>query len=243
MEYKMGLQEKYFNYMYRGTKRVEIRLFDDKRKELKVGDKVVFLKEPDRVKQIETTIIKLTNYKNFDDVFDEIPIELLASSDTDKEDYINDLELYYTKEEQEKNGVIAIEILKKEKSCGVITYKKIDNKIYILLVLHNKGHWGMPKGHVEDNETEIETAIREVKEETNIDVKIVGDFRQVITYSPRYNTIKDVVYFVEEALTDNIIYQKEELQTAYFIEIDEAIKLVSHEEERDVLKRALEYIK
>ena len=53
--------------------------------------------------------------------------------------------------------------MQKEKSCGAIIYNK--NK-EVLIVKHNAGHWDFPKGHVEENETEIQTAIREVKEET-----------------------------------------------------------------------------
>ena len=39
------------------------------------------------------------------------------------------------------------------------------------------GHWGFPKGHIEKDETEYETALREVKEETNIDARIIDGFR------------------------------------------------------------------
>ena len=53
-----------------------------------------------------------------------------------------------------------------EKSCGAIVY---NNEGKVLIVQHNAGHWDFPKGHVENNETEVETAVREVKEETNID--------------------------------------------------------------------------
>ena len=55
----------------------------------------------------------------------------------------------------------------KEKSCGCII---IENK-KVLLVQQKKGRWGFPKGHVENNETEKETALREVKEETNNKIK------------------------------------------------------------------------
>ena len=63
--------------------------------------------------------------------------------------------------------------MKKEKSCGCIVFN--DGKV--LLVRHNKGHWDFPKGHVEPGETEEQTAKREVKEETNIDVEINTNFR------------------------------------------------------------------
>ena len=55
---------------------------------------------------------------------------------------------------------------KREKACGCIIID--DGKV--LLVQQHQGFWGFPKGHVENGETEIQTAIREVKEETNIDV-------------------------------------------------------------------------
>mgnify|MGYP004419555925 CR=1 FL=1 len=60
-----------------------------------------------------------------------------------------------------------------EKSCGAIVYRKFHGNTEILLIRHIKsGYWSFPKGHVEGNETEAETAIREIKEETNIDVLI-----------------------------------------------------------------------
>ena len=62
--------------------------------------------------------------------------------------------------------------MKKEKSCGIIVF---DND-KVLVVKHLDGHYGFPKGHVENNETEEETAIREVKEETNCDAKIIPGF-------------------------------------------------------------------
>ena len=58
--------------------------------------------------------------------------------------------------------------LKKEKACGCII---IENG-QVLLIQQTEGHWGFPKGHVEEGETELETAIREVKEETNLDVEV-----------------------------------------------------------------------
>lgn len=85
--------------------------------------------------------------------------------------------------------------MRKEKSCGAIIYKYVDNELFILLLKHNLGHWAFAKGHVEDGETEQETAIREIKKETNLDVTINSDFRYVITYSPYEGAIKDVVYF------------------------------------------------
>ena len=57
--------------------------------------------------------------------------------------------------------------MKHEKSCGCIIIE--DKKV--LLIKQTNGVWGFPKGHVEENETELQTAEREVKEETGLDIK------------------------------------------------------------------------
>ena len=125
----------------------------------------------------------------------------------------------------------------KEKSCGIVVFD--NNKV--LLVHHNNGHWGMPKGHVEPGETEEETAIREVLEETSVDAKILPGFREVITYSPRENTMKDVVYFVGEPISINLKPQEEEVNEVRFVNVEEASNLITYEEDRSVFEEALKF--
>ena len=60
--------------------------------------------------------------------------------------------------------------MKYEKSCGAVIF----DGDKVLVIQQVKGHWGFPKGHVENGETEIETALREIKEETNLDVEIIS---------------------------------------------------------------------
>lgn len=129
--------------------------------------------------------------------------------------------------------------MKKEKSCGIVVF----NKDKVLIIKHNRGHYGLPKGHVEDGETEYETAIREVKEETNIDAKIIGDFRKIITYSPKENVIKDVVYFTGIPTTFNTKNQIEEVSKAVFLDLDMAINRITYDDERSVLQEAINYYK
>jgi 8-oxo-dGTP pyrophosphatase MutT (NUDIX family) len=128
--------------------------------------------------------------------------------------------------------------MKKEKSCGVLVFD--DNKI--LMVHHNKGHWGFPKGHVEEGETEEETAIREVKEETNCDAEIESSYRDMITYSPKEGVMKDVVYFIGKPITKNLINQEEEVSEVLFVPIKEAKLLITYEDEKGLLNRALKYL-
>jgi len=53
--------------------------------------------------------------------------------------------------------------------------------------MHN-GNWGFPKGHIENNETKEETAIREVFEETNVNIRIIPGFERLIKYIPNEKT-------------------------------------------------------
>lgn len=66
---------------------------------------------------------------------------------------------------------------RKEKSCGAIAFTRNSNQIMYILVKDKKGFWGFPKGHVEKNETEVQTAKREVYEETGLDVEFLNGFR------------------------------------------------------------------
>ncbi len=129
--------------------------------------------------------------------------------------------------------------MKKEKSCGILVFD--DDKV--LVVFHNLGHYGFPKGHVEKGETEEETAVREVKEETNCDAKIIPGFREVITYSPKPNVMKDVVFFIGEPLTKDLKPQEEETSDVFFIKASDALKMITHKDERDLLEKAIEYRK
>lgn len=79
-----------------------------------------------------------------------------------------------------------------EKSCGAIVYRKHHGNTEILLVRHLKsGHWSFPKGHMEAGETEEDTARREIKEETGLDVLLDTGFRETVNYSPKKNTKKN----------------------------------------------------
>ena len=130
----------------------------------------------------------------------------------------------------------------KEKSCGAVVYKKINNDIYVLLIKHNVGHWSFPKGHVEENETEEETAIREIKEETNIDVILDNNFRFVNTYSHRENSIKDVIYFVGYPINEEVKPQEEEVSNIEWYNVEKAYDIITYDNDKEVLRKAIEYI-
>ncbi|MCI1268387.1 MAG: NUDIX domain-containing protein [Ruminococcus sp.] len=131
-----------------------------------------------------------------------------------------------------------------EKSCGAIVYRKSHGNIEILLVKHiNSGHWSFPKGHVEDGETEVETAKREIMEETSVDVIIDPTFRETVTYSPRRDTNKVVVYFLAKAKNVNFAPQEDEIADIRWVDIVHASNILSYENDRTIVAKARNAIK
>lgn len=132
--------------------------------------------------------------------------------------------------------------MKFEKSCGAIIVRKNNDTFETLLIKMVKGHWSFPKGHVENDETEVETALREIKEETNLDVIIDTRFREITTYSPYPGVLKDVIFFIAMAKTNDVVVQETEVESAMWVELNEAIDIVTFECDRQILKKAIKYV-
>lgn len=131
-----------------------------------------------------------------------------------------------------------------EKSCGAIVYRKHHGNIELLLIKNiNGGHWSFPKGHVEDSETEQETAIREIQEETGIAVELDDSFRESITYSPKKDVMKDVIYFLAKATTYEYTAQIEEISRIKWVEINSAPTLLNYDNDRQIVHKAKAIIK
>ena len=106
----MKLQPNYFNYMLKGTKRIEIRLNDEKRRDIKVGDTIIFLKEPDLKSSFKTKVIKKSEYPSFKELLKSYDNSILADKTVSKEEILTSLEQFYPKEMQAKYGCLAIEV-------------------------------------------------------------------------------------------------------------------------------------
>ncbi len=126
-----------------------------------------------------------------------------------------------------------------EKSCGGIIFYKTKQNTKILLVKNNNGrYWSFPKGHIEDGETEQETAIREIKEETGLDVTIVKNFREISEYCPFGKIRKRVVFFLARAFTDNVKIQEEEIDSYIWVDLQQARKLCSYDNDLRIIEKA-----
>lgn len=130
-------------------------------------------------------------------------------------------------------------MMKQEKSCGAVIF----NHANVLLVRMRHGHWSFPKGHVEDNETETMTAIREAKEETDIDIEIIPGFREEIQYVVNQMSLKTVVFFCAKAI--NSVYQKQEseIMDIGWYSPSHAKALLTYESDRRVLERVIQFQK
>lgn len=139
-------------------------------------------------------------------------------------------------------------MIKYEKSVGAIIYF-IDEqqKIYYLVQQHvNGNHWAFAKGHVEANETEEETALREIEEETGItEVTLDMKFRESNVYSPKENVEKEVVYFTAEtskATAFAVENQEIEIQEILFLPYEAAIDQVTFPNDKLILEKANQYL-
>ncbi len=84
------------------------------------------------------------------------------------------------------------------KSCGVVLYRRTANEIEYLLLKQAGDTWSVPKGHMEQGETEVETALREVWEEAGIKVENLDDFYGEVNYTIGNLIKKKVALFAAE---------------------------------------------
>lgn len=127
--------------------------------------------------------------------------------------------------------------MKKEKSCGAIVYRLRDSWVEVLLIRHkNGGHWAFPKGHVEKQEAEEETALREIKEETGLKVKLDTSFRHTVTYSPKPGVLKDVVYFAGKFSGGEQKAQEAEVTGISWEPPLEALRHITYENDKETLR-------
>lgn len=133
--------------------------------------------------------------------------------------------------------------MKKEKSCGAIVYRDEPERQILLIKHKNGGHWAFPKGHVEHDETETQTALREIQEETGLTVEIDTSFRKLVTYSPKENVIKDVVYFAAKLKAGIPARQPEEVMEIMWATPAQALQLVTYKNDKEVLQSFLSIYK
>ncbi len=129
-----------------------------------------------------------------------------------------------------------------EYCCGAVLYTIINNTIHYVIIEENDHHFGLPKGHMEPNETKIETAKREIKEETGINVEILTDFVQEIEYLLPNGNTKITTYFIAKFDHQKFIFDNQEILSVKLLPYLEAYTSLTYPQVKDVLDKANNYI-
>lgn len=130
-----------------------------------------------------------------------------------------------------------------EKSCGAVIYTEHNEKRWYLIEQMRKGHHSICKGHVEGDESEHQTAAREIMEETGLTVKFVDGFRETIAYSPYENCRKTVVFFLAKADSTDVTAQEAEVSEINWYPFEEAVTILDFNSDREVLQKAEDFLK
>ena len=134
----------------------------------------------------------------------------------------------------------------REKSCGAVIFIKKDDATKYLLFNYAAGHWDFVKGNVEANETEKQTVVRELQEETSItDAQFIDDFREAIAYFYRRQGLtvhKEVVFFVMESYTDKVELSFEHVGYIW-LDYQHAMEKLTFKNSKDVLQKAHDFLK
>ena len=132
-----------------------------------------------------------------------------------------------------------------EKSCGAVVFLK-NAEVNYLLMHYEAGHWDFVKGNVEPNESEKDTVVRELREETGIvDARFIEGFRQNIDYFYKRQgaTIyKEVVFFLMETHTPKVELSYEHIGFDWS-PYQRAMEKLTFKNAKDVLKKANEFLK
>ncbi|MDD6241157.1 MAG: NUDIX domain-containing protein [Eubacteriales bacterium] len=132
--------------------------------------------------------------------------------------------------------------MKKERSYGAVVYRYEGKERLYLIENMRLGHVSLPKGHIEAGETPLQCTLREIKEETNLDVNVDMSFSHTITYSPSSDVSKDVTFFVAEALSEDLIPQPEEVSSLVWAPFEKAYKMLTFDTDKETLKDADTYL-
>lgn len=134
--------------------------------------------------------------------------------------------------------------MNQEKSCGAVVFTKRNGEILFIVVQETSGAYSFPKGHVEGNETEIQTAAREIREETGLSPVFLHGFREMDEYNPaeKPGTRKQVVYFLAEYGGEPLIPQHGEIRRILLLPYAEVMQRFQHEGTKRILAAAQAFL-
>lgn len=133
-----------------------------------------------------------------------------------------------------------------DKSCGAVVFTIDGEEIKYILVEEACGFFSLPKGHVENDETEEETAIREIKEETGLELSLIPGFREIQEYDllDRPDVRRQIVFFLAEYKDQEPhIVRPREVKSIRINNLKDTFKLIEYDSLKNVLLSADSFIK
>ena len=136
--------------------------------------------------------------------------------------------------------------MQEERSAGAVLFNLKDKEPIYLILHYTAGHWDFPKGNIEEDEDELTTVRREVKEETSIcDIKFVDGFRKVVEYMYRRAgrlVHKVVIYYLAytDTLQVRLSYEHNDYRWGRFNEI---MSILTYNNSKMVLEEADRFLK
>jgi bis(5'-nucleosidyl)-tetraphosphatase len=139
-----------------------------------------------------------------------------------------------------------VNVVIREKSCGAVIFIKKEDQTKYLLLNYAAGHWDFVKGNVELNETEKETVLRELKEETAIiDAQFLEGFKETIAYFYRRQGLtvhKEVVFFIIETRTEKVELSFEHIGYIW-LDYKHTMEKLTFKNAKDVFQKAHDFLK
>lgn len=112
------------------------------------------------------------------------------------------------------------------------------------MLIKNKrsANWGFPKGHVEEGESNEDTARREVLEETGLHIAILPEFKSRSEYTIQGRIEKTVIIYIASTKDTRTVIQPEEIEDYIWLSYDNAYKTLNYENDKAILKKAKAYL-
>lgn len=129
-----------------------------------------------------------------------------------------------------------------EKSCGAVIFAVREGQTLWLVEHMRLGHTSLCKGHVEADETERQTAAREIREETALSVTFLDGFRERTQYSPSPGITKEVIFFLVRAESMDTVPQPEEVRSIEWLPFERALDALTYADDRRVLTAARDHL-
>jgi bis(5'-nucleosidyl)-tetraphosphatase len=135
--------------------------------------------------------------------------------------------------------------MKHQYSAGVITYTIKNDQIVYLLLRYGAGHWDLPKGKIEPEETKQEAALRELMEETGLTAHLDDNFEETVHYIftdyDKQLTQKTVYFFTGQTTNTHVVLSHEHTDFAW-LPYKEALEQLTYDNAKVLLKKAHKHL-